>query len=177
MAKIEGWFDAATEPVNPCGHIGWGALLKIDGKVAWTGSGYYPAGPETSNNVGEYAACLGLLSEIRSRQEAGLDGPVTIRGDSKLVIMQLQGRWRVRGGFYVPMYREAARMLGMVSALCGGHVRLEWIPRERNSECDVISKGELHKRGIRFRIQPEAPPPTAKREEWSRPAAYMKGVV
>jgi ribonuclease HI len=154
MPLIEGWFDACCEPRNPGGHVGWGALLKIDRKQVWTGSGYFSATSEMSNNFGEYSAALGLLNEICRRQSSGLDGPVVIRGDSKLVIMQLSRKWKVHGGLYVPMYEQAKRKLAMVSMLCGGQIRLEWIPRERNNECDVLSKRELLARNIQFKIQP-----------------------
>lgn len=43
-------------------------------------------------------------------------------------------------------------------ATAGSKVKLIWIPREENGECDVLSKNELHRRGVRFRLQPEAPP-------------------
>ena len=154
MPLIEGWFDACCEPRNPGGHVGWGALLKFDHQQFWTGSGYFPATREMSNNFGEYSAVVGLLDEIYRRQLLGLDGPIAIRGDSKLVIMQLQGKWKVHGGLYVPMHLEAKRKLRMVSVLCGGQIRLEWVPREQNNECDVLSKGELLKRHIEFKIQP-----------------------
>ena len=152
---VEGWFDAACEPTNPGGHIGWGALLKLDGSVVWTGSGYIPASWETSNNYGEYLAMLSLLEEIHRRQQEGLRGRIHIRGDSKLVIMQLKRRWKVHGGLYVPVHREASELLVLVKGLACQDVGLQWIPREQNSECDVLSKAELHKRGIGFKIQPE----------------------
>jgi ribonuclease HI len=155
---IEGWFNAACEPVNPGGHIGWGCLLKLDGQPVWSMSGYVPASPETSNNVGEYTAALKLLREIGRRQRADLRGPVIMRGDSKLVIMQLKRKWKVHGGLYVPIYQQAVAALAVVSGLAGGCVQLEWIGRDFNGECDVLSKSELHRRGVVFRLQPEAPP-------------------
>lgn len=158
MSLIEGFFDACCEPINPGGHIGWGCLLKLDGQPVWSASGYLAAAPETSNNVGEYLACGELLREIARRQCAGLRGPVIIRGDSKLVIMQLQRKWRLHGGRYVPFYWQARSEVATVQGQAGGNVRLEWISRNLNSECDVLSKSELHRRGIVFRLQPEAPP-------------------
>lgn len=158
MSIIEGFFDGCCEPVNPGGHAAWGALLKLDGKVVHAWGNYCGYGPEMSNNFAEYSGALALLREIRMRQEAGLRGPVIIRGDSKLVIMQLTKKWRVLGGLYVPVYRQAADMLAIVFAQADGNVKLEWIPREKNGECDVLSKNELHRRGVRFRLQPEAPP-------------------
>ena len=96
MPLIEGWFDACCEPRNPGGHVGSGCASK-DSIISnfGAGSGYFPATREMSNNFGEYSAVVGLLDEIYRRQLLGLDGPIAIRGDSKLVIMQLQGKWKV----------------------------------------------------------------------------------
>ena len=86
---------------------------------------------------------------------------VVVRGDSKLVIEQLQGRWRVRGGRYVPIYKEAkARLDHLRKLLVGSRIRkaikFQWLPREKNEICDVLSKAQLKTRGVVFRIQPEA---------------------
>lgn len=158
MALIEGWFDGVCEPVNPGGHAAWGALLKLDGKVVHAWGNYCGYGPDMSNNFAEYSGVLALLRELRMRQERGLSGPIMIRGDSQLVIMQLRRKWKVHGGFYVPVYQQAVEALAVVSKQAGSKVKLIWIPREENGECDVLSKNELHRRGVRFRLQPEAPP-------------------
>jgi hypothetical protein len=62
--------------------------------------------------------------------------------------------WEVRGGLYVPYYREAFALFDPLRA----RVTLDWTPRERNNECDVLSKKVLLDRGVVFRIQPERRP-------------------
>ncbi len=104
-----------------------------------------------SNNVAEYSAAAAALA-----MAATYPGPIILRGDSKLVIMQLQGKWRGNGGLYHPFYLDVKKIYGSVK----DRIRLQWIPREQNDICDVLSKQVLHDRGIVFRIQPENPPET-----------------
>src|ERR1700677_4076308 len=99
---IEGYFDGCCEPRNPEGHAAWGAMVKLDGVVVYADGGYCGVGPKMSNNVAEYSAACAVIRECLKHE-----GMVIIRGDSKLVVMQLQGKWKVRGGLYLPFYREA----------------------------------------------------------------------
>jgi len=134
--KLRGWFDGACWP-NPGGHAAWGALLENDGREVWSGNGYVGHGPAMSNNVAEYAAVIALLEAV-----AGYPGHATLYGDSKLVVEQLNGRWRVNGGLYLPYYQRAQRLLT-------GRVAIVWIPREENSRADALSVVELEKRNVK----------------------------
>ena len=143
---IEGYFDGVCEPRNPGGHGAWGALVKIDGAEVMAQGGYVGYGPHVSNNVSEYSAFIAVAEEIMKHP-----GVAIIRGDSKLVINQLNGQWNVNGGLYVPFYEKAMVLWSKLRT----RAKLEWIPRDENSECDFLSKKELHDRGVVFRIQPE----------------------
>lgn len=154
--QIEGWFDGVCEPINPGGHAAWGIRIVVDGAEVHTAGGYVGCSKEMSNNVAEYSGVIALMRWVRA---SDLRGVLTIRGDSKLVIKQLAGEWRVHGGYYKPYYDEAVALLAELKTLLGG-VSLEWIPRERNAVCDVYSKKVLLDRGVKFRIQPE--PQTVK---------------
>lgn len=160
MSLIEAWFDGCCEPKNPGGHASYGALIKLDGVKLWEEGQYVGNGAAMSNNVAEYAGCVACLQHVLDMlegypDEAKLVKHVHIRGDSKLVINQLQKKWRVNGGLYFPYYKQAKRLLESLSRIV--HVTFTWIPRDENSECDVLSKGRLHERGIKFKIQPEKP--------------------
>lgn len=137
-------FDGSCEPKNPGGTGGWGYVIydatRPDHELA-TGYGLLPASPTMTNNVAEYTAALECLRRFVALE---LDGSLVLRGDSKLVIEQMSGRWRVKAGHYIPVYREAA-------ALVLAHripVRWEWVPRELNSRADELSKQGLHERGV-----------------------------
>jgi ribonuclease HI len=78
-------------------------------------------------------------------------GVALIRGDSKLVVMQINGKWKIHGGLYVPFYKQAKALWAKLK----DRARLEWIPREQNDICDVLSKKVLHDMGVVFKLQPE----------------------
>jgi probable phosphoglycerate mutase len=99
-----------------------------------------------SNNVAEYSAFCAVARECMK-----YTGLIHIRGDSKLVIMQLGGKWKINGGLYMPFHQEAKALWSKIK----DRARLEWIPRDENDICDVLSKQVLKDRGVVFRIQPE----------------------
>jgi hypothetical protein len=68
---------------------------------------------------------------------------VTIHGDFKLVVNQLNGKWRVRKGLYLSTAIEAKELLGYLHGL-GWQINLCWIPRAQNEECDALSKKACH---------------------------------
>jgi ribonuclease HI len=141
---IQGFFDGACEPRNPGGHGAWGALVTIGGKVVWQGNGYVGFGKAMSSNVAEYAAVAEVLRQIQE-----MEGAALILGDSKLVVQQLRGEWRVRDGLYVPYYREAKALLDLRRQ----RTTFQWIPRESNSACDELAKSVLRGRGIKIRFR------------------------
>jgi ribonuclease HI len=143
---IEAWFDGCTEPVNPGGHAAWGALVRVDGIDVYSAGGYCGFGSQMSNNVAEYSAFCVVATECLKHT-----GVVIIRGDSKLVVMHLQGKWKVNGGLYKPFYDKAKPLWEELKQ----RAKLIWIPREQNDICDVLSKKVLKDRGIVFRLQPE----------------------
>lgn len=86
-----------------------------------------------TNNYAEYQgviAALRYLSTTQYRQ-------ITIRMDSKLVIEQLSGRWKVKSDDMRELVGEASRLLGPFEA------KLEWIPREQNSRADAMANEAL----------------------------------
>ncbi len=98
------------------------------------------------STFGEYAGVIAVLEVL-----LGLEGPAIIRGDSKLVVEQLNGKWKVKKGLYVPYYNDAKALWNQVRDRC----QLIWIRREYNTTCDALSKGVLKKLGVEFCIQPE----------------------
>ena len=82
---------------------------------------------------------------------------LTVHGDSRLVINQLKGEWRVNEGLYRVVAFEAQHMLAHMRSL-GWQVDLQWIPREQNEECDALSKRPLADAGVLGEIQPSSIP-------------------
>jgi ribonuclease HI len=162
---IEGWFDGVCEPCNPGGHVAYGATVKIDGQIVFEEGQYVGVGQGMSSNVGEYA---GVIAVLRYLQE--VEGSAIVHGDSKLVVEQLNGRWQVKHGAYVPYYHQAKAIWDKVR----DHCQLLWIPREQNTVCDVLSKRVLKDMGVEFRIQPED---GSKPRYWRKYPASRSGSI
>jgi ribonuclease H / adenosylcobalamin/alpha-ribazole phosphatase len=83
-----------------------------------------------TNNVAEYN---GLLAGLRAAAE--LDpSSVAVRMDSKLVVEQMSGRWRVKHPDLQPLHAEGRALAGALPV-----VTFEWIPRERNAYADRLA--------------------------------------
>lgn len=87
-----------------------------------------------TNNYAEYQ---GVIAGLRYVQEANLGPAITIRMDSKLVIEQLSGRWKVKHPEMRELVLEASKLLRGLDAT------LEWIPREQNSHADALGNKAL----------------------------------
>lgn|SRR3990167_628142 len=144
---IKAFFDGCCEPTNPGGYCGFGAVVFKDDKRIWDYSGFIDKSPTTSNNVGEYKAFIKILEYLYENDMRSED--ITIYGDSKLVIEQMFGSWRIKQGFYVPFAHQAMELVQQFEDVKG-----QWIPREKNYIADELSKAELIKRKVEFRIQP-----------------------
>ncbi|MEV6682761.1 bifunctional RNase H/acid phosphatase [Streptomyces erythrochromogenes] len=83
-----------------------------------------------TNNVAEYK---GLIAGLTAARELAADAEVLVRMDSKLVVEQMSGRWKIKHPDMKPLAAEAARILPRAQ------VTYEWIPRERNKHADRLA--------------------------------------
>jgi ribonuclease HI len=81
-----------------------------------------------TNNVAEYR---GLIAGLEMAREIDPTAPVEVRMDSKLVIEQMAGRWRVKHPSMRPLALEA-------NGLRPYRVTWTWIPREQNKQADAL---------------------------------------
>lgn len=117
-------FDGASHG-NP-GPAGGGALVTY-------GDASYPClAPigRATNNVAEYA---GLIVGLEKAASLGARR-IRIRGDSQLVIRQLEGRYKVSAPGLQESFRQAKALLARFDA-----VAFEWIPRHLNAEADALA--------------------------------------
>ncbi|MGY1501301.1 bifunctional RNase H/acid phosphatase [Streptomyces sp. QTS52] len=84
-----------------------------------------------TNNVAEYR---GLVAGLRAARELDPTATVHVRMDSKLVVEQMSGRWKIKHPDMKPLAAEAARVFPDA-----GQVTYEWIPRERNKHADRLA--------------------------------------
>ncbi len=140
--QISAWFDGACEPRNPGGHASWGIVVEINGEVTVERSDYVGFGPSMSNNVAEYCGCIAALEEV-----AKLEGRALLLGDSQFVVYQMSGRWKARGGLYLPYFERAQKLLQSIGK---NRVEFRWVPRLQNERADQLSKAALHEKGVVF---------------------------
>ncbi|NEC86729.1 bifunctional RNase H/acid phosphatase [Streptomyces sp. SID12501] len=84
-----------------------------------------------TNNVAEYR---GLVAGLRAARELDPTAAVHVRMDSKLVVEQMSGRWKIKHPDMKPLAAEAAQVFPLA-----GQVTYEWIPRERNKHADRLA--------------------------------------
>jgi ribonuclease HI len=94
----------------------------------------------TTNNVAEYE---GLIAGLRAAIELGATD-VEVRMDSKLVVEQMTGRWKVKHPSMKPLATEAGRLAQEI-----GSVRFGWIPRARNSRADALANSAMDTQAAR----------------------------
>jgi ribonuclease H / adenosylcobalamin/alpha-ribazole phosphatase len=140
---------------NP-GPAGYGAVVRdaVTGRVL---AEVAEAIGRATNNVAEYR---GLIAGLRAaadlvRQAEPTPGgaprrpAVEVRMDSKLVVEQMSGRWKIKHPDMIPLALEAREVASGV-----GSVTYTWVPRARNSHAD--------------RLANEAMDAAAKGRTWSR---------
>jgi ribonuclease H / adenosylcobalamin/alpha-ribazole phosphatase len=85
----------------------------------------------TTNNVAEYS---GLVAGLRAAAELAPGADVEVRMDSKLVVEQMSGRWKIKNSDLQSLARSAedqAQRLGRITYV--------WVPRERNTRADRLA--------------------------------------
>ena len=87
-----------------------------------------------TNNVAEYRGLIGAL-ELAS--EHAPDAAIDVRMDSKLVIEQMAGRWKIKHPDMQVLADQARRLLPP------DDITWTWVPRERNSDADALANAAL----------------------------------
>ncbi len=125
---MEIYFDGASKG-NP-GEAGSGWVL-MDGKTC-VAHGYNYVGPHHTNNEAEYD---GIIRALEFMIENHPKEKITIKGDSKLVVMQVQGRWKCKAENLKPLMEEAKSLLKLLPR----GTTVKHVPRGENSLADRIS--------------------------------------
>ncbi|MEU4740375.1 bifunctional RNase H/acid phosphatase [Actinosynnema sp. NPDC023658] len=143
---------------NP-GPAGYGAVV-LDESGAVLAERSAGIGVAT-NNVAEYQ---GLIAGLRAAAEVGASA-VDVRMDSKLVVEQMSGRWKVKHPSMQPLAAEARE-----AARAFDRVAYEWIPRERNRRADRLANLAMDEQAGVPRTDPAARPSETRQTE-TRPGA------
>lgn len=148
---------------NP-GPAGFGAVV-IDaesGDVVSERAGYLG---EVTNNVAEYR---GLIAGLQAAREIGPDAELDVRMDSKLVVEQMSGRWKIKHADMKPLAIEARRLIA------GAQVTFTWIPRERNSKADALANEAMDSRDPHIRRDHDNTGPAGGPEYDDAPADHTE---
>lgn len=113
---------------NP-GPAGFGCVVWADDHATVLAEHCQPIGV-TTNNVAEYR---GLIAGLEEARRLGAD-EVEVRMDSKLVVEQMAGRWKVKHPGLAELHQQARAL-----ASTFGFVRFSWIPREQNKHADRLA--------------------------------------
>lgn len=112
---------------NP-GPAGYGAVVKdSDGQVLAERKESLGV---VTNNVAEYN---GLIAGLAAAAELGAS-TVDVRMDSKLVVEQMSGRWKIKHPDMQPLAERAKELAAGFS-----RVKYEWIPRAQNAHADRLA--------------------------------------
>ena len=127
---------------NP-GVAGYGALVRDAKTHALLWEGAAPLG-KASNNVAEYS---GLIAGLRAARRIDPAADIEVRMDSKLVVEQMAGRWKIKHQDMRRLALEARDELAELSRT-GGSVTFTWIPREENKAADALSNTGMDGRTV-----------------------------
>ncbi len=131
---IDVYFDGLCQPVNPGGIACYAFVVKSQGSTIHSGYGIAgePFSKDSTNNVAEYTALIKALEWLAANN---LDSnAIRIVGDSKLVISQLNGQFKVKSKRILPLYRKARELKESFKNL-----EFRLVPREENKEADGLT--------------------------------------
>jgi probable phosphoglycerate mutase len=120
---------------NP-GPAGYGAVVRDadTGALLAERAGFLGI---ATNNVAEYN---GLIAGAEAARAIDPDASISVRLDSKLVVEQMSGRWKIKHPDMQPLALRAREVLR------GATVTFEWIPRERNKAADALANEAMDTR-------------------------------
>jgi probable phosphoglycerate mutase len=123
---------------NP-GPAGYGALVRdaTTGKVLAERA---ESVGRATNNVAEYG---GLVAGLQAALDLDPTADVEVRMDSKLVVEQMSGRWKVK---HPDMQKLALQARQIARQL--GSVRYTWVPRAQNGAADALANSAMDGRPV-----------------------------
>ena len=92
-----------------------------------------------SNNVAEYS---GLVAGLEAVRELDPEATVLVKMDSKLVVEQMSGRWKIKHPDMRALAMKARDVLPYEN------VEYQWIPRAENSRADALLNMVLDSRTV-----------------------------
>jgi probable phosphoglycerate mutase len=116
---------------NP-GPAGYGALVR-EGELVLAERA--EAIGTATNNVAEYR---GLIAGLAAARELDPAAEIEVRMDSKLVVEQMSGRWKVKHTDMRVLAAEAAKLVATFPS-----VTFTWVPRAQNAAADALANAAM----------------------------------
>lgn len=139
--RIVVYFDGASRN-NPRGPTGCGwAMYEMDGDGAdsdFIASGRYFLGYNVSNNQAEYQGLYEALEYLVDCSISCIG--LYIRGDSQIVINQLDGVYQVRSDNIIGYYNDVQRMIRYINC---NFIKYTHIDRSRNDIADELANDAM----------------------------------
>ncbi|MQA60127.1 MAG: bifunctional RNase H/acid phosphatase [Actinophytocola sp.] len=142
---------------NP-GPAGYGALVRDPATGELLAERKGGLGIAT-NNVAEYT---GLIEGLRAAADLGAV-TVEARLDSKLVVEQMSGRWKIKNTTLQPLALQARELASRFS-----RITYTWIPRARNAHADRLANEAMDAQAG----ADDDPEPARRQPSKSAPAAW-----
>jgi ribonuclease H / adenosylcobalamin/alpha-ribazole phosphatase len=142
---------------NP-GPAGYGSVVWSADRSAVLAESKQAIGHAT-NNVAEYR---GLIAGLEEAAKLGATD-VEVLMDSKLVVEQMSGRWKVKHPDLAPLHQQATAL-----ATRFDRITYTWIPRSKNSHADRLANEAMD-----AAAELEAPAQETKAEQLSTPAGWI----
>jgi probable phosphoglycerate mutase len=122
--QYEGVFDGGSLG-NP--GVGYGSYRVRVAGGDWGPPRRLEFGDRVTNNEAEYRALIAALADLAASCGDPSQGSVRVYGDSRLVLLQLKGEWKVRATNLRPLYVEARGRAGVFRS-----VEYVWQPRDES---------------------------------------------
>lgn len=143
---------------NP-GPAGYGAVVFSADRNTVLAESKQAIGRAT-NNVAEYR---GLIAGLEEAARVGAS-EVEVRMDSKLVVEQMAGRWRVKHPDLQPLSQQAKALAARFD-----RISYRWVPRDENAHADRLANAAMDAAAAVDSAPPEPDPEPATSETSAGP--------
>ncbi len=123
---------------NP-GPAGYGALVR-DADTGRVLAERAASVGRATNNVAEYG---GLVAGLQAALDLDPTARVEVRMDSKLVVEQMSGRWKIKHPDMQQLALQAQKLARQL-----GDVRYTWVPRAQNGAADALANSAMDGRPV-----------------------------
>jgi ribonuclease HI len=137
---IEVYFDGLCQPINPGGISCYAFVVKSGGRTIYTDYGVAgePFSEDSTNNVAEYMALVKALQWLLENNLGS--SKVEVKSDSKLIVNQLTGDYKVKARRIVSLYKQVLLLKSKFQ-----DIQIKWVPREKNREADTLTNKAYNK--------------------------------